>query len=365
MAISRPFQFGIGALVTVVIGAALINLLPFGVPFNPVPFATGHLPQSPLPGDQDVNAQAWEALPGEVAHPEDIVVDPTGALLVGASNGSILRYAADKGEWEVFAEVGGRPLGLYFDADGSLLVANNALGVQRVLPNGTVELVADTVEGTPIGLANGITVAADGTIYVTDSSTRYNPSTIGIQPTYALPDLLEGRPYGRVIRIDSSSGEARVIADGLYFPNSLVMAPDGRSVIFAESSRFRLLRLWVAGPEEGQVDILIDALPGNPDGLDYDNEGQLMLTLYDHVGALNNLILPYGLSRRILTSLPRSWFVNDELSGFVAIIDPESFEIVRILRDTNGYAPSNVVQVGNDLYSGTLVGNHVMRTDYF
>jgi sugar lactone lactonase YvrE len=362
--VSRLFQFGAAMLAIVLVAIATVNLMPFGVAFDPVPMATGHLPDSPAANDQRVTRAEWEPASGPLAQPEDIVADASGALFVGTSDGLIMRRAAQADEWTVFAEVGGRPLGLFLDHDGTLLVANNSLGVQRVFSDGTVDLIADTVNGEKIGLPNGVVSDAEGMIYVTDSSTRYNRGTLGPQPTYALPDLLEGRAYGRLIRIDPATGDTEMVTDGLYFPNSLVLAPDRRSVILAESSRFRLLRVWVEGPEAGQTDVLIDALPGNPDGLDYDAEGRLLLTLYDHVEALNTLILPYGFSRRILMSLPRAWFVNNDLSGFVAVIDPDSFEIVRVLRDASGFSPSNVVQVGNVLYSGTLVGDRVVQAPY-
>lgn len=348
-----------------VLASILIGLLPFGSVFNPVAFDTGHLPETPIKGEK-VEHKEWELVGGAIEHPEDIVSDQNGTLYVGVIGGHILKRENDESEWTLFAETGGRPLGLFLDRDGSLLVANHGVGIQRVSAEGAVSLVADSVGGTPIALPNGVVADSEGVIYVTDSSTKYNVSTLGVQPTYALPDLLEGRPFGRVIRIDPASGAAEVIADGLYFPNSLVIAPDGNALILGESSRYRLTRVWIRGPRQGSVEHVIAALPGNPDGLDYDDQGRLMLALYDHVPLLNRHILPNTWARRILMSLPRSWFVNDDLSGFVAIIDPKTWEILQMIRnvDAEGFTPSNVVQVGNRLYAGTLVGNSVAVTPY-
>lgn len=57
---------------------------------------------------------------------------------------------------------------------------------------------------------------------------------------------------------------------------------------------------------------------------------------------------------------------NSERSGFVAIIDPKTWEIAQMIRngDPEGFTHSNVVQVGNRLYAGTLVSNSVAGTSY-
>lgn len=347
------------------VGAVVLitaRMLPFGVDFDPVTFDTRHLPATPTE-DDSVLLRRWEPVATPVAHPEDIVADPTGTLYVGVIDGKILRLGPDDAEWSTFADTGGRPLGLSFDGDGNLLVANHGIGVQRIARDGTVTLLADSVNGEPIYLPNGVVSAADGTIYVSDSSIRYNRATIGVQPSYTLPDLLEGRPYGRIVRIDPASGETTIVADGLYFPNSLVISPDRRALIVGESSRYRVTRIWLEGPRRGEVDHVITDLPGMPDGLDYDDEGRLLLALYDHAPALNRWILPYKTPRRILMSLPRSWFVNDSLTGFVAVIDPETWAIENMIRAEEGaFTPSNVVQVGDRLFAGTLVGRSVAVT---
>ena len=69
-----------------------------------------------------------------------------GHLYGTSESGAILRYDAH-GKVSVFAEAGGRPLGIEVDADGSLVVANAYLGLQRVARDGSVATLLDSLNG--------------------------------------------------------------------------------------------------------------------------------------------------------------------------------------------------------------------------
>jgi streptogramin lyase len=74
--------------------------------------------------------------------PEDIASPDDGFFYAATASGSIVRFRANGTGLEQFADVGGRPLGIEFDADGYLLVANAYRGLQRISPRGAVELLA-------------------------------------------------------------------------------------------------------------------------------------------------------------------------------------------------------------------------------
>ena len=70
---------------------------------------------------------------------------------------------------EVFANTNGRVLGFDFDAEGRMIAADAMLGLLAIAPDGRVSLLSDRVSaGDPIGYANSVVVAPDGTIYFTD-----------------------------------------------------------------------------------------------------------------------------------------------------------------------------------------------------
>ncbi len=66
--------------------------------------------------------------------PEDIAVDAQGRIYGGMEDGRILRFQADGSQPELFADTGGRPLGLHFDAAGNLVVADGNKGLLSIAP---------------------------------------------------------------------------------------------------------------------------------------------------------------------------------------------------------------------------------------
>ena len=116
--------------------------------------------------------------PVPAAGAEDVVVGgpgpDEGAVFTGTEDGSIFRISHDGRQLERIAHTGGRPLGIEIDLDGRLLVCDARRGVLRVdVRNGAVEEAADRIDGTPMVFCNNAAIASDGTVWFTDSSTRF------------------------------------------------------------------------------------------------------------------------------------------------------------------------------------------------
>ena len=73
---------------------------------------------------------------GEFAGPEDATLGLDGHVYVTTESGHVVSIRNRKAEAFVF--VGGRPLGIETDTDGSLVVANSYIGLQRVTADGGV-----------------------------------------------------------------------------------------------------------------------------------------------------------------------------------------------------------------------------------
>ena len=151
--------------VVVLLAAAAAYLLLWPVPVAPVAWQA---PDNPgltgafAPDTALADARVIDL--GAEHGPEDIAADADGLLYTGVESGKILRIAPG-GSIEVFADVGGRPLGLEFDADGNLVVANAEAGLQSVTPQGEVRvLTAATDAGSPIDFADDLDIAPDGRI---------------------------------------------------------------------------------------------------------------------------------------------------------------------------------------------------------
>lgn len=345
---------GIAVLAPLVSALGILVLVPPPLPdFEPQPWRPGAA----------ANVAASTLLPtpigAELDGPEDILVMPDGTVLTGDRSGRLWRLEADGGV-SLVADVGGRPLGLALAADGTVLVANHGIGLQRVSADGDVTVLADTAGGTPIALANELAVH-DGVVYLTDSSARYTSATIGPDaPSYLLPDLLEGRPTGRVIAHDLATGRTEVLASGLHFPNGVVVADDGRSLWVAESTRYRLVEIDLL---TGERRTLLDNLPGVPDNLTATSSGGALVAVYDRTAALDGLVLPFVLGRQLLARAPTSLLVSDDspLGGGVLVLDPNGVM-------TESYtglepAPTTVVPHDGAWYLGSLLGSPVRRVD--
>ena len=287
--------------------------------------------------------------------PEDIAIDASGAVYTGDRDGRILRVGAD-GASEVFADVGGRPLGLAFDADGHLIVANHGEGLQSVAPDGSVTLLAAEAAGRDIRFANDLAIAPDGTIWFSDSSSRYNTTTLGDVPSYLFPDFVDGRPTGRLLQYDPAAASVEVVLDELYFPNGVALDADGTAVWIAESTRYRILEYTIATKA---LDVLVDDVPGIPDGLNLDADGSFILALYDRTPALDSLVLPTAFGRELMIRLPNSLFVNEDnpLSGGVLVLEADGS--VRHWYTGLRPAATNVVPHDGNWYLGALLGHPV------
>ena len=231
---------------------------------------------------------------------EDVAVEAQGRVYTGIADGRILRLDADAdAEPELFADTGGRPLGLHFDADGTLWVADAWKGLMSVSPDGEVRLRVSEVDGVPLRFSNDLDIAADGRIYFTDSS-RFS------QPQYML-DAFEARPHGRLIRYDPATDRAAVLLDGLYFANGVALSHDDSFVLVNETWRYRTLRLWLKGPKAGTHEVFIDNLPGFPDGIAADEQGGFWLALPTLRNAVLDRIHPYPWIKSLIARLPAAW----------------------------------------------------------
>jgi sugar lactone lactonase YvrE len=192
--------------------------------------------------------------------PEDVVLDENGTLYGGDANGRILRIDTETGRIDEAANTGGHPLGIELAGDGTLIVCDWKRGLLRVdPPSGVVETLVDTIDGRRLRFCNNSAVAADGTIYFSDSSRRFG------QDEYEA-ELIEHSGTGRLIR-RRPDGTLDVLLDGLQLANGVALAPDESFVLVAETGAYRLTRLWLTGERSGQTDAFVENLPAFPDNL--------------------------------------------------------------------------------------------------
>nr|ALX00080.1 hemomucin [Melanoplus sanguinipes] len=263
-----------GVLPAVLLCCWLLLLPGESLGLGKLPKAYRPRPHLPLEGGLSRNARlcgASRLLDGLVSGPESLA-ERHGLLYTGLNGGHVVRIdprsaqvtsvakfgASCEGPWD--EEVCGRPAGVKFASDGALIVADMYYGLFRVdVDTGqTQQLVSvnQTIAGRRPGLPNGVETAPDGTIYWSDSSTTSNFRN-------SIVEFLDDAS-GRVLRLDPLTGTNTVLADELRFPNGLLLTPDQRYLYIAETGRNRILRYHLS---DGSVSVLVEGLPGAPDGL--------------------------------------------------------------------------------------------------
>jgi sugar lactone lactonase YvrE len=222
--------------------------------------------------------------------PEDVLFDNSGRVLCGVADGRVLRLTPDGRHVDVLANTGGRPLGLEWLPDGSLLVCDARRGLLRVsLPDGAVETLVDG-----LAFCNNAAVAEDGTIYFSDSTDR-----IGID--HWKGELLQHSGTGRLLRRGLGT-ETSVLLDGLQFANGVALSPDGSFAVVAETAAYRLTRWSVA---DGSSSVLVDNLPGFPDNVSTGSDGLFWVALGSPRDASLDRLLPLRPAlRKVVWALP-------------------------------------------------------------
>lgn len=293
--------------------------------FSPV--AWDPLPAPPLSGDLEKNdllasADLWQV---QGVGPEDVIVTQDGSAIVGLDDGRIVKVSEDGDVVEV-ANVGGRPLGLEWIDDEAIVVCNSDLGLQRVTLSGEVTVLADRFEDQQILLTNNATVASKGTIYFSDSSTRWPFADY-------VTDLLEGQATGRVFAL-STDGSLSLVTEGLRFANGVALDANEESIFIAETGAYRVHRHWLSGELKGRTQIFLDNLAGFPDNLTFSN-GILWVSLPSPRQALVDLILPRPMLLRAVNALPDVLKPKPVRHGIILGYN-EDGDLVHNLQDRSG-----------------------------
>lgn len=280
--------------------------------------------------------------------PEAIAVGSAGRLFTGLADGRIMVVDLRSGEFEEFANTAGRPLGLKFDANGDLIVADAYRGLLRITPAGEkYELVSPR----QLKFADDLDIAADGTIWLSDASGRYGYDE-------ALLDFIDGRPTGRLLSYHPETKQLTTHMEGLAFANGVALGPDDEYVMVSETGRARIQRLWLSGPRVGQRDIVIDELPAHTDNITFNGQDLIWVAL---PGPRDDSIADQLILRKILGGLPVSWWKPRTRFGFILGINPDG-EVEYNLQydDTVGFSEiTSVVQHRNTLYVGSLIENKI------
>lgn len=316
-------------------------------------------PAPPLVGEYAVNDKLKESewLFRDWAGPEAITFDAEGKLLTGLADGRVVRATLATGEVEVLTNTLGRPLGLKYHPDGRLYICDALKGLLALEPNGQVVTLAESEGGQRFGFTDDLTIAADGTVYFTDASTRFSLHE------YKL-DIIEHQTTGRVLKYEPAAKRISKVVDGLQFANGIALGPDESWLLVAETGEYRVQRVYVSGPQAGQKEVFVDNLPGFPDNVTYSPPrgifwvaiGSPRDPIVDMLG--NQLFL-----RKAIARLPDALQPAPKPHAMVLGFDAQghvkhNFQYVAL----DSYFPvSSVIEQAGSLYLGSFSRNGIAR----
>lgn len=302
---------------------------------------------------------------GEVEGPEDVILDRNDNLYCGTRHGEVVRFfAPDYTRWEVFAHVGGFPLGLAFDKDDNLISCVGAMGLYSISPDRKVtRLTAETrrsltsiVDDAVLRDPNDLDIAPDGKIYFTDSTKRYDAHDWTL-------DSIENRGTGRLLVYNPEDGSTKTLLDGYHYTNGVTIAHDNKSLLFCETWTCRIHRYWLEGPKKGKAEILIDDLPGYPDNINRASDGTYWMAWLGMRTPSFDLSLRHpDFRKRMTRRLPQDeWLFANVNNGGVIKFD-DSGKILMTLGDLDGMAHPSVTSMREhkgQLFIGGILNNRI------
>jgi len=281
--------------------------------------------------------------------PEDVALDSHGRIYGGMADGRIVRLMPDGTHPETFVNTRGRPLGLIFDPADNLIIADANKGLLSITPEGAITVLSTQADGVPFLCTNDLDVATDGTIYFTDASSKFPLATF-------TSDILEHQGNGRLLAYDPKTKTTRVVLNNLCFANGVTVSPDQSFVLVVETGKYRIHRVWLNGPKQGQSEIFIDNLPGFPDGILSNGRDKFWLALVTPRDAVLDRLLPHPFLRKVVARLPKLLQPAPKRFAFVLALDVNG-RVVENLQDGSKecYAQiANVVERNGMLYFGSI-----------
>lgn len=199
--------------------------------------------------------------------------------------------------------------GIVFDHAGNGFISHGK-HITRVSPDGKASIWAET------GAPNGHKVLADGTHLVCDASRHAvlhldangkiigkasaecngkplrGPNDLSLDPKggfyFTDPGGSDDRKLIGTVHYVDPQGKTHLVAEGLAFPNGIVLRPGGKELLVAESRRNRVLAYEVSSPGKvGPMKVFADLpskqgdqIDNQPDGMCLDEAGNLYVAHY-------------------------------------------------------------------------------------
>jgi len=307
-------------------------------------------PRCPFP-------QQWLPMVGQGA--EDVAINHNGHLIVGLAGGWIMQIDPHSQQQQCIANTGGRPLGIECLPNNNLIVCDAERGLLHIdVSNGHVTALVSQYQGQPLRFCNNASVARDGTIYFSQSTTRYDLA-------HFRRDLIDNRPTGRLFRLSPQHAKPELLCDGLAFANGVALSADESFVVVAESGRNRLNRYDLRGAQQGRLQPFGAALAGMPDNLSVDHDGLFWLAIASPTDARLDTVRQWALPIRQLIGVVQHYLpIYPTRCVWVQAFDQHGHVVHDwCWQDRRFHMVTGVRRAGHTLYLSSLAESSVMAVD--
>lgn len=174
-----------------------------------------------------------------------------------------------QGNAQAVVEVPDLPTAFDWTPDGRLLIVSSSARRLLTLKDGHLTEATDLSSLVPYSCGEMV-ISETGNAYIGNAGydvMKYGP---GFQST----------PQNGLLLLVTPEGSARVVAEGMAFPNGMVITPDGKTLIVAESHAARLTAFTIGTDGSlshrrvwAQFEQASKEAPIAPDGMTLDTEG--------------------------------------------------------------------------------------------
>ena len=293
--------------------------------------------------------------------PEDYALGKDGNVYFGLLSGDI-SYLDQAGNIQPWVNTKGRPLGIEFDGDGNLIVADAFLGLLKVDAKGVIETLVTEIDGIALNYADDVDVADNGKIYFSDASTKFHAKKYGTFAASML-DINEHGGHGRVLEYDPVSKQSTTLLSGLNFANGIAVSHDQKWVLVNETGSYRVLKVGIDASNKGHVETVIDNFPGFPDNISRGSNGVYWVGLVSpRSGALDSLS-GSAFVRKIVQRLPAFMRPKAKHFGHIIAIN-DNGDVIHNLQDPLGMYghTTGALEVGDKLYVSSLHDTAIGKT---
>lgn len=327
----------------------------------------------------DVLKKAVKLFEGEIVGAESVAVDAKRNVMYLLDRyGRVFESAIEPTSAQALSPVTyvgpGRPLGAHVQGS-KLIICDSLKGLTELdLKTKKISILSNAASfknstqdfGYPVAYADDLDVdQTTGDVYFTDASVippAFNRFYYYDTMASYMLTALQGGDGGSLLVYRPSTGKTEVLDTAMRFPNGIALSEDQSYLIIAETTAARLLKHWLQGPKAGVTEVLLDGLPGFPDGVSRASDGAFWVALI----ASNSLPVRLLINAPPMFRWAASWIVNVlpipmRPFGMVLKVSGDG-QVLQVLQDADGShitGISGVMEAGGRLYMGHLSQRYV------